>query len=74
MKRCHNRHSQFAQQGQDMATRRTAINAEFMLQTNNVYVTDIEKIRSPEVRRQVLLFNLEADDIWVFVAAWNIIY
>jgi len=46
MERSDNRHSQFAQECQDMAASRPAENAEFMLQADDVHVADIEEVRS----------------------------
>jgi hypothetical protein len=57
-----------------MSARGTSVNAEFMLDANDVYIADVEKIRSSKIRRQVLFFNLEADDIGIFVAPRNIIH
>jgi hypothetical protein len=73
MKRCDDRHSQFAQECQDVTTSWPAENAELMLQANDVHVTDVEKVRGTEIGRQVLLLNFEANYVGVLVATWNVV-
>jgi hypothetical protein len=52
-------HPQFVQQRQHMAAGKSAENAKFVLQANHIHIGDVQKIRRPQVRRQVLLGNLE---------------
>ena len=68
-----NGHLQFAQQRQHMASRRPAVNAEFMLHANHVHVRDVQKIRRAQIRRQVLLRNLEPHLRRIIVTAREII-
>jgi hypothetical protein len=44
MKGCDNRHSQFAQERQDVPTSGPAENAELVLQADDVHVTDVEEV------------------------------
>jgi len=74
VKRCDNGHSQFAQQRQNVSARRASVNAELMLDTDDVYIADVEKIRCSKIGGQVLFFNLEADDVGIFVASRNVVY
>ena len=66
-------HLQFAQQRQHMAARRPAENAELMLHANHVHVRDVQKIRRAQIRRQVLLRNLEAHLRRIIVTAREVI-
>ena len=52
-------HLQFAQQRQHMAARRPAENPELMLHANHVHVRDVQEIRRAQIRRQILLRDLE---------------
>ena len=55
------RHFQLAQHGQDVTADRAAEYAELMLQAHDIHIADVEKIRSPQVRRQILFFDFEAN-------------
>jgi hypothetical protein len=61
MKGSDNGHSQFAQECQDVAAGWPAENAELVLQADNVHVADVEEVRSTQIRRQILLLNLEVN-------------
>ena len=54
---------------QHMAARRPAENAELVLHTNHVHVRDVQKIRRPQIRGQVLLRDFEAHFRRIIVAA-----
>ena len=69
MQRGDNRHSQFAQECQDVTAGRPAENAELVLQADDVHVADVEEVRGAQIGRQVLLLNLEANHFRVLVAA-----
>src|ERR1700720_771670 len=73
MKRCDNRHSQFAQECQDVTTGGPAEYAELVLQTDNVHVADVKEVRGTQIGRQVLLLNLEANHFRVLIAARNVV-
>src|ERR1039458_1975437 len=73
MKRCDNRHSQFAQERQDLTTGGPAVNAELVLQADDVDVADVEEVRGTQIGRQVLLLNLEANYFRVLVATLNVV-
>ena len=73
MQRRDHRHSQFAQERQDVTAGRPAENAELVLQADDVHVADVEEVRGAQIGRQVLLFNLEAHHIRVFVAALDVV-
>ena len=44
-----------------------------MLQANDIDVAYVEKISSPEVGRQILFFNFEADKFRIVVAFLNVV-
>ncbi len=69
----HHRHFQLAQHGQNVAADRASENAELMLQANDVHIADVEKISRPQVRRQVLFFDLEANHFWIVVPALYVV-
>src|SRR2546425_2891065 len=73
MKRCDDRHSQIAQECQDVTTGRPTENAELMLQADDIHVANVEEVRSTQIGRQVLLLNLEANHLRVLVATWNVV-
>jgi hypothetical protein len=73
MKRDDNRHSQFAQECQDVTTGGTAENTELVLQANDVHVADVEEVRGTHIGRQVLLLNLEANDLRVLIATFDVV-
>ena len=56
-----------------MTADRAAENAEFMLQAYDVHIADVQKIRSPQVRRQVLFFDLEADYLGIVVSVFDVV-
>jgi hypothetical protein len=53
---------------------RAAIDAELVLEANNIYVADIEEVGGSDIGRQVLFFNFEANYIGIFVATRKIVY
>ena len=67
------RHSQFAQERQDVAAGRPAENPELVLQADDVHVADVEEVRGAQIGRQVLLLNLETNHLRILVAALNVI-
>jgi hypothetical protein len=60
MQRGHHRHAQIPQQFQQVAAGRTAEKSVFMLNADNVRLTDIEKLRRHAVVAQFVLTDLEA--------------
>src|SRR5208337_1897801 len=73
MKRCDDGHSQFAQECQDVTAGRPAENAELVLQADDVHVADVQEVSGTQIRRQVLLLNLEANHLRVLVASRNVV-
>ena len=73
MQRGDDRHSQFAQERQNVAAGRSAENAELVLQADNVDIADVQEIGGAQIGGQVLLLNLEANHFRIIVAAWNVI-
>jgi hypothetical protein len=73
MQRGDDRHSQFAQERQDVTAGGPAENAELVLQADDVHVADVEEVRRTQIGRQVLLLNLEANYVRVFVAAFDVV-
>jgi hypothetical protein len=49
-------------------------NAELVLQADNVDVADVEEIRRSQIGREILFFNLEANHLRIFVAAFDIVH
>ncbi len=72
VKRGDSRHSQFAQECQDVATGGPTENAELVLQADDVHVADVEEVRCAQIGRQVLLLNLEANYVRVLIARFNV--
>jgi multidrug efflux pump subunit AcrB len=68
MQRCDDRHPEFAQKSQDMTARCPAEYPELVLETDDINVADIEKVGGSQIGREILLFNLEMNDLRVFVA------
>ena len=58
---------------EEMAARRTPENPELVLQANDVHVADVEEVRGPEIGREILIFNFEADYVGVFIAARQVV-
>ncbi len=56
-----------------MTAGRASEDAKFVLQGDDVYVADVEKVRRTKIRSQVLLFNLEANDIRVIVSGRDVV-
>ncbi len=56
----HNRHLQFAQQGQNVAAGNAAIDSVFMLHADEIVAIEIEELRSPLIRGQVFLLQFQA--------------
>jgi hypothetical protein len=73
MKHCNNGHSQFAQERQDVPTSGPTENAELVLQSDDVYVADVEEVRRAQIGWQVLLLDLEANYFRVFVDAFDVV-
>ena len=74
VKRGDNRHSQFAQKRQNVTAGGPAENAEFVLQTDDVHVADVEEVRGAQIGRQVLLLNLEVNYFRILVAAFDVVH
>ena len=57
-----------------MSAGRAAIDTKLMLQANDIDAADIEKVRSPQVGREIFLVDLEAYEAGrIFVAFFNVI-
>jgi hypothetical protein len=67
------RHPHFLQQGQEMASGRSAIDAELMLEAKDIRVTEIQEIGGPPVRIQFFFLEFEAHPVRVFIAIGTII-
>ena len=67
MQRCDDRHPEFAQKSQDMTASCPAEYPELVLETDDINVADIEKVGGSQIGREILLFNLETNDLRVFV-------
>ena len=74
VQRGNDRHSQVAQQGQNMPARRPAVEAVLVLQAYHVYVAEVEKIGRPAVRIEILLGKLEADFRRIAVAFVDVVH
>ena len=56
-----------------MAAGRSAENAELVLQADDIHIADVQEVRGPQVGRQVLLFDLEANYFRIFIAVLDVI-
>jgi len=45
-----------------------------VLQTHNVRIADVEKIRRSLIRRQILFFHLESHHLRIFVALFDVVH
>ena len=70
----HDRHVQFAQQRQHVAAGRPAVDPELVLHADDVHVADVQEVRRALVRGQILLLDLEANDVRIFVAARDVVH
>ena len=59
MQRRDDRHSQVAQQSDDMAAGRTAEDSVFVLETDDIGIGEIEEIGRPQVRVDLLFLDLK---------------
>ena len=73
VKRGDNRRFQFAQQGQQVAAGRSAVDSELVLDRDNVHVAGVQEVGGAPVRTQVLLLNLEANHVRISIAALDVI-
>ena len=73
MQRGDDRHFQLAQHGQDVTADRAAEYAELMLQAHDVDIADVQKICSSQVRRQILLFDFEANYFRIVIPILDIV-
>src|SRR5258708_7397447 len=73
MKRCDDRYSQFPQECQDVTTGRPTEDTEFVLQADDIHVTNVEEVRRTQIARQILFLNLEANHLGVLVPPWNVV-
>src|SRR5579859_7084082 len=73
MQRGHQRHLQFAEQGQDVAAGGASEDAVFMLQTNEVIAIEVEELRGSLVRSNIFLRQFQANLFGVFIARIRIV-
>jgi hypothetical protein len=64
---------QFVEQGQQMAAGRPAKNSELVLERDNVHVAGVQKASGTPVRPPILLLNLEANDVRIVVAWFDVV-
>ena len=57
-----------------MTSRGTAEDAKFMLDAQDIHVRDVQKIRGPQIRGQVLLHDFKSDFRRIIVAVVNVIH
>jgi hypothetical protein len=57
-----------------MTSRGTAKDAKLVLDAQDIHVSDVQKIRGPQIRGQVLLHDFESDFRRIIVAVVNVIY
>ena len=51
----------------------SAEDSEFVLEADDIDVADVEEIRGPQIRKNILFFHFEANHVRVLVAALNIV-
>jgi len=66
-------HAEFAEEGKDVAAGGAAVDAELVLEADDVDVGDVEEVGGAEVGGEVLLFDLEANDLGVGVAGGEVV-
>lgn len=66
--RCDHRHSHLVQKREDVASGRTAIDAEFVLNAEQLDVVEVQEVRCPPVGLGVPLLDLESDTIGIPVS------
>src|SRR5919106_592100 len=69
----HNRHSQFAEQSENMATRPPAKNAILKLKADEVHIVDIQEVGGTTIGIDILLRELKSDARWVSVADFHVV-
>src|ERR1051325_6778710 len=57
-----------------MAACWAAKDSEFVLQAHNIDIADIEEVRGAQIGRKILFFNLEANDIRVIIALFDVVH
>ena len=67
------RHLQFADQRQQMAAGRPAVNAKLVLNADNVHVADVDEVRRALVGREILFFYLETHHAGILVPFLDIV-
>ena len=73
MQRRDDRHPQVAQQREDVAARRAAVNAVLVLEADDVGVAEVEKVGRAAIRVEVLLCELETHLRRVLVALGHVV-
>src|SRR2546423_4844098 len=56
-----------------MAPGRAAINPEFVLDTKDIRVADVEEVRRPLIRRYILLLDFETNDVRILITPLDIV-
>jgi hypothetical protein len=74
VQRGHDRHPQLTQQGEDVAARGPAEDAKLVLHTKGIHPGDVEEIGGAQIRRQILLGDLETDLRRVIVAVLEVVH
>ncbi len=74
VQRRHHRHFQLAQQRQHMTPRRPSENPKLVLQTDDVCVADVQKIRSSLIRRQILFLDFKSHHLRIFVSPFDVVH
>ena len=70
----HDGHAQIAQQCQNVPARRAAINAEFMLQANDIDIREVQKIGRSPIGGKLLLLNFKAYLGRIIVSAFDVVH
>ncbi|HLH10079.1 MAG TPA: hypothetical protein VKW78_22780 [Terriglobales bacterium] len=68
------RHAQLTEKRQNVASRSAAEDPVFMLQADQIYLVDVEKVRRPLIRSEIILKQFEADTWRIFVAGEDVVH
>jgi hypothetical protein len=74
VQRGHHRHAQLAQERQNVTAGRTAEDAVFVLQADEIHIVAVQEIRGPPVRGWVILHQLEAHARRIGVAVVGVVH
>jgi hypothetical protein len=70
----HHRHAQLPQKRQNVGPRASSIDSVLMLEADDVYVADVQEVRCAQIGREVMLFHLESNDVWIRISFGGVVH